>query len=175
MSNIIYTCFPRTSPPPAFVAEVVNAFRLHEKTISTNESATGLKSDEVLSILRPDLKNIGFDVEQGKSREYRLLRPVFFGENGDPTKQFSIDAFCPEHACGLEVEAGRAVGGNAIYRDLIQAMVMVDLLHLCLAVPVTYRYGKTQTYDYKSTTRIAEALFGHSRIQMPYGLTVIGY
>lgn len=175
MSSIKFTCFPRTDPPPRFVVRVIDAFREHENTIATLEAATKLKSDDVLDLIRPNLESIGFEVEKGKSRGDRLLRPVFFGEGGSPTKQYSIDAFCNQNACGLEVEAGRAVGGNAIYRDLIQAMVMVDLHHLCLAVPNVYRYGKTQTYDYKSTIKIADALYGHSRISMPYGLTVIGY
>jgi hypothetical protein len=47
----------------------------------------------------------------------------------------------------LEVEAGRATMGNAIYRDLIQGAPMVDARHLALAVPVEYRY--------KSTGRVA--------------------
>jgi hypothetical protein len=69
--------------------------------------------------------------------------------------------------------------GNAIYRDLIQAMVMVDLAHLILAVPLGYRYlsgGKPVTSkDYENTVSVADALYSHTRIKMPFGLTVIGY
>ena len=42
---------------------------------------------------------------------------------------------------GLEIEAGRAWMGNAIYRDLVQALVMVDLDHLILAVPQARLYA----------------------------------
>lgn len=104
---------------------------------------------------------------------------MFFGEGGKPTLKYQIDAFHGSWRCGLEVEAGRAWMGNAIYRDLIQAMVMVQVEHLCLAVPNSYRYkskGKNiSSYDYNNTRAVAEALYGHSRVQVPYGLTLIGY
>src|SRR5215217_7900285 len=69
------------------------------------------------------------DVKAGK-----IERPVFYGENGIPTLRYEIDAYHPDWRCGLEVEAGRAWMGNAVYRDLIQAAVMVGVQHLCLAV-----------------------------------------
>lgn len=58
-------------------------------------------------------------------------------------------------------------------------MVMADVDHLCIAVPNTYKYksrGKlrTSTY-YDKAVAVADALYGHSRVAMPYGLTVIGY
>ena len=80
---------------------------------------------------------------------------------------------------GLEVEAGRAILGNAVFRDLFQAMVMVDVDHLCIAVPISYKYksnGKPMTSKYyEKTVAVADALYGHSRVTMPFGLTVIGY
>jgi hypothetical protein len=69
--------------------------------------------------------------------------------------------------------------GNAVYRDLIQAMVMVDLDHLVLAVPMTHKYtggGRlVLSKDYDNTVSVADALFSHARISMPSSLTVIGY
>ena len=50
---------------------------------------------------------------------------------------------------GLEIEASRALRGNAVYRDLIQALVMVDIEHLVLAVRQAYRY-KTGARGYVS-------------------------
>lgn len=132
-----------------------------------------------MSVLRGDLAELGFDIEAGKKHAQKLKRPVFFGEDGKPSRQYEIDGFHPEWNCGIEIEAGRAWMGNAIYRDLIQAMVMVDLTHLILAVPMGYRYlsgGKpVVSNDYANTVSVADALFSHSRITMPYGLTVIGY
>jgi hypothetical protein len=46
----------------------------------------------------------------------------------------------PPNGIALEVEAGRATMGNAVYRDLIQASLMLDARFLALAVPVEYRY-----------------------------------
>ena len=79
----------------------------------------------------------------------------------------------------LEVEAGRGILGNAIFRDLFQAMVMVDVDHLCIAIPNAYKYKsrkrlQTSAY-YTKAIAVADALYGHSRVAMPYGLTVIGY
>jgi hypothetical protein len=154
-------------------------FREQESHISTVELDKGLTSDEVLRILRPGLMDLGFEVEASKRREDKIERPVFFGEDGVATVRYEIDAYQPEWRCGLEVEAGRAWMGNAVYRDLVQAMVMVEVDWLVLAVPNTYKYtssGKpAQSADYASTCGVADALFGHSRVQMPYQLAVIGY
>ncbi len=69
--------------------------------------------------------------------------------------------------------------GNAVYRDLIQASVMVGVEQLCLAVCNVYRYqlgGKPATSrDYENTKQVAEAIYGHSRLSLPYNLVLIGY
>jgi hypothetical protein len=149
------------------------------KSIATEHLAKGLTSDKVLQFVRPGLQDLGFFVETGKERAQTIERPVFFGEQGVPTLRYRIDAYHQEWHCGLEVEAGRAWMGNAVYRDLIQALVMVQVDHLILAVPNGYKYktgGRTAiSTDFKNTCAVAEALYGHSRITLPYGLTVIGY
>ena len=89
-------------------------------------------------MLRADLVELGFDVEASKRAKDKIKRPVFFGENAQPDLQYEVDAWHPKWRAGLEVEAGRAWMGNAIYRDLIQALVMVDMDHLFLAVPKAY-------------------------------------
>lgn len=152
---------------------------MHESEISTDRRTKGLTSDQVLEILRPDPTTLGFDVERGKRRTQKIERPVFFGEDGVPTLRYEIDAYNAEWKCGLEVEAGRGWMGNAVYRDLIQASVMVDLDYLCLGVANSYKYqtgGRTAvSKDYANTRDLAEALYGHSRFRLPYGLIVIGY
>jgi len=179
LSSIRYSTFPRTATPPGFTEAIVSAFKGKEETIATVDLEKGLTSDAILHILRPELMAIGFSVEQGKMISDKIKRPVFFGENGAATLQYEVDAFHPEWRCGLEIEAGRATEGNAIYRDLIQALVMVDLDCLVLAVPNGYRrksLGRTVvSKDYARTCAVADALFGHSRIRMPYRLLVIGY
>lgn len=178
-STVRFTCFPRTSPPPLFIARVVEAFRSHESEVGTEHLEKGLESDAVLRCLAVDLRRGGFEVEASKRQQDRLSRPVFFGENGRTTLRYEIDAYAPEFRCGLEVEAGRATMGGAVFRDLFQAMVMVDVDHLCLAVPNKYKFQSggrlVVSPDYAKTVAVAEALYGHSRVAMPYGLTVIGY
>lgn len=178
-SSIRYTCFPRTIPPPSFVKSVTDKFVQHEKEIGTIELKKGLTSNEVLTILRNDLVKIGFQVEAGKQKEDKIQRPVFFGENGEPTLKYEIDAYQPEWKCGLEVEAGRAWMGNAIYRDLIQGLVMVEVDYLILAVPLSYKYKSSGRHvassDYQNTSSVADSLFGHTRVKLPYSLIVIGY
>lgn len=178
-STIRFMSFPKTEPPPHFAAEVAGVFRQHESSISTVGLKKGLTSNEVLAVLREGLLALGFQVEAGKQKDDKIQRPVFFGENGQPTLNYQIDAYHPTWRCGLEIEAGRAWMGNAIYRDLIQGLVMVQVDVLVLAVPIGYRYqsgGRTViSSDYANTVNVAETLFGHTRVKLPYGLVVIGY
>jgi hypothetical protein len=139
MTAIRFTSFPRTKPPPEFTAVLVAVFESHHEAIGTLAREKGLTSNAILACLAPDLVDLGFAVEINKSNEGKIKRPVFFGEAGRPDLRYEIDSFHAGWRCGLEVEAGRAWLGNAIYRDLIQAMVMVDLDWLTLAVPLGYR------------------------------------
>jgi hypothetical protein len=179
MSLIRFTSFPRTEPPPYYIADVVNAFRLCGAEINTTVLDKGLTSNEVLASVRPTLSELGFEIEGGKTKGDKIERPVFYGENGVPALNYQIDAYHPEWRCGLEVEAGRGWMGNAIYRDLIQALVMVNVDHLVLAVANTYKFnsgGKAVlSKDYENTIAVANALYGHTRMRLPYGLTVLGY
>ncbi len=56
---------------------------------------------------------------------------------------------------------------------------MVDLGYLVLAVPNSYKYASggraTISKDYENTVAVADALYGHTRLALPYRLTVIGY
>jgi hypothetical protein len=178
-TSVHFSTFPRTQAPVHFATLIVGVFRAHDKSIGTTVLSKGLTSDAVMAVLRDDLCKLGFEIEAGKAVAAKLKRPVFFGEDGRPSRQYEIDGFHPSWRCGIEIEAGRAWMGNAIYRDLIQAMVMVDLDHLVLAVPMTYKYNSGGRLiagkDYENTVSVADALYSHSRITMPYGLTVIGY
>jgi hypothetical protein len=174
-----FTTFPRTAPPPDFIYKVVKLFTAYSETISTTHLEKGLTSDMVMGVLCKDLRALGFEVEGGKKKDQKIRRPVFYGEYGIPTLQYEIDAYHPQWRCGLEIEAGRAWMGNAVYRDLIQAMVMVNVDHLILAVPLTYKYQAKNkgviSKDYAYTIAVAESLYAHSRLKMPYALTVLGY
>ena len=117
------------------------------------------------------LENIGFLVE-GR-QQTTIHRPVFFGENGEATVRYQIDSYQPDWRCGLEVEAGRAWNGNAVHRDLIRGLVMTDIDFLVIAVPNLYRPGNIRIYD--KSKDLAKALYGHSRMKLPYKLLIIGY
>ena len=176
---IRFSTFPRTQAPPQFVPDLIERFERHEPDIGTSHQEKGLTSDALLAVLRPDLIDLGFHVEAGKRTKDKIMRPVFFGENAQPGLQYQIDAWHPKWLAGLEIEAGRAWKGNAVYRDLVQALVMVDMEHLILAVPQLYRYKtkgrETLSHDYNNTVAVAQALYAHSRVAMPFRLRVIGY
>jgi hypothetical protein len=57
-STIRFSTFPRTEPPPGFVEDVVAVFRQFEREIATEVNDKGLKSNDVLAVLAPDLDSI---------------------------------------------------------------------------------------------------------------------
>jgi hypothetical protein len=88
--------------------------------------------------------------------------------------------FEPTRGIALEVEAGRATMRNAMYRDLIQASLMVDARFLVLAVPAEYRYKSgartAREPSYAKTYSVVEAIYGSPRLALPFeGLLLIGY
>jgi hypothetical protein len=133
--------FPSYAAPPDWVDRVVAVFASSRLNIdSAVDHTKRMESNDVLGVIAKDLRALGFDVEQGKQKAGKLPRPVFFGDEGTYIRTYEIDAFEPSAGVALEVEAGRATMGNAIYRDLIQGSLMVDARFLALAVPVEYRY-----------------------------------
>ena len=181
MFKTSYQCFPSTSPPPLFVLDVVRVFKENQAKIGSSENTKSLISDDVLSELSSDLKGIGFSVETGKRKEQKIDVPVLYGKDGEPSLRYQVDAFCETYGCGLEVEAGRSLsGGNAIYRDLFQALVMHQIAHMIIAVPHLYRSNNHQPSGrgedcYSKSVEIARTLYAAGRIELPFGLTIIGY
>ena len=181
MTFIRFKSFPRTEPPPPFVGLVHKAFVKNEDHIGTRVLDKSLKSDQVLEIVAGDLMQLGFEVERGKRKSEKISVPVLYGELGNPDLRYEVDAFNESFSCGIEVEAGRSLsGGNAIYRDLFQAMVMSRVKHMIIAVPNLYRSKPGKPIGqgeacYESCLSIAETLYSIPRINMPYGLTVLGY
>ena len=172
--------FPAFKPPPPWVAPLIDVFRSNQAKIDSHlVHDEAMKSDLVLDALADDLEGtMGFEVERGKKTAGKLRRPVFFGDRGKYLRAYEIDAFQPDLGIALEVEAGRATMGNAIYRDLIQASLMVDARHLALAVPAEYRYGSKPTKEpsYAKTYSVVEAIYGSERLVLPFdGVLLIGY
>ena len=56
---------------------------------------------------------------------------------------------------------------------------MVQVEHLVLAVPNAYKYSMkgrpSISQDYDNAVTLAEALYGHSRLRLPYDLIIVGY
>jgi hypothetical protein len=173
--------FPSYAPPPAWVAPLVALFatnRVHIDSAVTH--AKRMESNDVLDVVAAGLQKLGFTVEQGKKKAGKLPRPVFFGDEGSYLRTYEIDAFEPSQGIALEVEAGRATMGNAIYRDLIQASLMLDARFMTLAVPIEYRYKSgdrtAREPSYTKTYSVVEAVYGSPRLNLPFeGLLLVGY
>jgi len=96
-----FICFPRTDPPPSFAERIVGMFREHDVSLGTQNLSKGLTSNEVLNEIRTDLVGLGFEVETGKEKNTKIHRPVFFGEDGEPTLRYGIDAYHREWSKAL--------------------------------------------------------------------------
>lgn len=68
-TTVRYISYPRTELPPEFASEIAQLFTDHESDMGTEHLDDGLKSDEVLREIRPDLVEMGFDVEKGKRQD----------------------------------------------------------------------------------------------------------
>ena len=85
-------------------------------------------------------------------------------------------SFEPTRGIAMEVEAGRATMGNAIYRDLIESSLMVDASFFVLAVPTEYRYksgverrrSPATRRPTPSSRRSTAALGSHFRLLVGY-------
>jgi hypothetical protein len=101
----------------------------------------GLQSDGVLAHVRPGLEALGYRVESGKEKRHRIARPVLFGDQGRPRVNYEVDAVLDSEGVLLEVEAGRAMMGNAVYRDLVRTSLIVGARYLALCVMSEYKYN----------------------------------
>ncbi len=171
--------YPRSSEPPAWASDVVQAFHKVQPAIDS-AAIQGLKSDGVLSAVAPALVDLGFEVETGKSKHERIRRPVLYGDRGSERVSYEIDGWHDSDGIVLEVEAGRAWMGNAIYRDLIRTSLIVGARFLVLAVMSQYRYkssGREQRNDSFSLARDQlDAIYASGRLSLPFdGILLIGY
>jgi hypothetical protein len=171
--------YPSSSREPSWTAPVVAAFTQAEQQIDS-KLKLGLNSNAVLAAVRPALVAAGFEVEAGKKKAEKLRRPVLFGERGVEALAYEVDAFHPEHGVALEIEAGRGVMGNAVYRDLIQTSLLLDARYFALAVAGQYHYtssGKpASSPDYTVSRNILDAIYASGRLRLPFeGVLLIGY
>ena len=83
--------FPKTNPPPKELLEVVKVFEKVFNQIDSTKNDTNelrLSSDEVLHILEPGLKEVGFKVEKSKKAIDKVRIPVLFGDQGNEQLAF---------------------------------------------------------------------------------------
>jgi hypothetical protein len=167
--NWVY--FPKSSPPPEFGLRIVALFETLADGIDSRTTASQ-HSDVVMARLRPGLESIGFRVEKGKSADDKIIVPVLFGRKGKVLKCFNADAHAAIEGWVLEVEAGRAVDNNQFLKDIFQACMMHDVLHLAIAVRNTYRGSD----DFAKIENYLETLYVSGRLQLPLkGILLIGY
>ena len=165
--------------PPSWVAALIEAVEAQPQ-ISTAKIRTGLSSDKVLAAIAPALKALGYDVETGKEKAGKIRRPVLFGEQGKPELEFQVDAVHDELGIIIEVEAGRGARGNATYRDLIRAGLIVNARFLCLMLPIAYRHNQSgrevSVAAYGECSALLHAVYASRRLTLPFeGVLLVGY
>ena len=131
-----------------------------------------LKSDEVLKAISPELKDLGFKVEESKASDDKIKVPVLFSMNNKIDKFFDADALSADGRIVLEVEAGRAYSNNQFLKDVFQACMMYGVDYLMIAVRNDYRGNP----DFEKIFNFFETLYINGRLQLPLkGIVLIGY
>ncbi|MFZ9373606.1 MAG: hypothetical protein ACO258_04135 [Burkholderiaceae bacterium] len=166
--------FPRSAKPVPLAISVVQAFHGCFDTIDSARHT--LKSNEVLTEVRPALEAAGFRVERGSGSSEQIHVPVLYGNNGTVAKALEADAF---HAAGrfvVEVEAGRAVVNNQFLKDLFQACMMDEVDYLGIAVRNAYSAGGGTSQDFSRVVTFFDTLYASSRLTLPLkGIVIIVY
>ena len=162
--------YPRSKEPTELCRNVVEVFKDAEKEIE--EQFDKSVSDVVLSIVRPGLEKLGFEVETGKKANQKITVPVLFGNNGKVEKSFEADAWHRKGGMVLEVEAGRGYLNNQFLKDLFQACMMHNVDYCAIAVRNHY----IKSRDFEKVKGFFETLFASGRLQLPLkGVLLIGY
>lgn len=173
--------FPHNARPPSWVGPLVDVVRSREPDVRTDQLTGPLTSDTVLAAFAPGLQRLGYTVETGKTAAGKVRRPVLFGENGSATVTYEVDGVHDELGIVLEVEAGRGARGNAAYRDVIRASLIVDVRYLVLMMPLVYRINmtngrQTQVNAYRDARDMLEAIYASRRLPLPFdGVLLVGY
>jgi hypothetical protein len=171
--------YPSRSRAPAWVDSFINVVVEAESDIRST-TVDGLTSDVVLAKLRPGLQRLGYRVETDKGKVEKIHLPVLFGERGRERVAYEVDAVHDEEGIAVEVEAGRGARGNAVYRDIIRASLLVDVRFFVLGVMAAYRHkstGKSITVaSYAEARGTLDAIYASGRLQLPFeGLLLFGY
>lgn len=168
MINYIY--YPNNDTIPQHLIDIVNAFKVLEKDISSEKHT--LSSDDVLSKFVKPFKDLGYNIETGKRKEDKISIPVLYGVNGKIVKKFEADAYNQTLETVVEIEAGRGVLNNQFLKDYFEACMMLNVQYCVIAVRNIY--GKTKDFEY--VKNFFDALYTSRRITTYLkGLLIIGY
>lgn len=130
-----------------------------------------LKSNQVLSVVKPGLESIGFNVEKPKHKI------PLQASNG---LTFNVDAFLSSEGYLIEVEAGRAIENNQFLKDLFEACVINGFNYLCIVVPDCYTFKCNQkVMKKKAFNKVCDymdAIYNGNRVALPVkGILIISY
>ena len=169
--EILWQHFPKHSPCPKFLKNVVGCFEAISEDIASLKNV-GQVSNSVLEKVREGLQQLGFSVETNKSAEGKIQVPVLYGSNGRIEKSFEADAYHAVEKVVVEVEAGRGVTNYQFLKDLFQACVMQDVDYAVIAVRQDYRGSS----DFKKVVTFIETIYASEKLQLPLkGIVIIGY
>ena len=147
--NIRYQFFSKDKDVTQELMDIIKIFVKHSDEFNSYNKE--LCSNEVLSCVSNDLKQLGYKIKETR--------------NGP-------DAINKQHKIIVEVEAGRAVTNYQFLKDIFQACVMHDVDYLVIAVRSTYRAQK----DFEMVINFMDTLYASSRLSLPLkGILIIGY
>jgi len=162
--------FPKSAELPAHLKDVIDVFSHASPEIASPEH--GLTSDAVLAHIREKLVEQGYAVESSKKDADKIRVPVLFGKNGRLEKYFDANAYHALNHTVIEVEAGRGVDNYQFLKDLFQACMMHDVLHLVIAVRQEYRGNR----NFDTVLSFFDTLYTSGRLSLPLkGVLIIGY
>lgn len=176
-----WTYFPANTRPPFWVMDFVRVVRDAQPLVETaSGERAGRRSDGVLAAVAGPLRGLGYEVEAGRQAAQRIRRPVLFGENGIASVTYEVDAVHDELGVVVEVEAGRGARGNAAYRDVIRAALILDARYLALMMPLVYRAQSggrpIAVRAYRDARDLLTAVYASQRLQLPFdGVLLVGY
>jgi hypothetical protein len=171
--------YPSRARPPEWAHGIVDVVAAARPQIDT-ATVRGLRSNAVLKQIAPGLQDLGYSVETGKHAGGRIERPVLFGRSGTERVRYDVDAMHDGLGVVVEVEAGRGKLGNAVYRNLIRASLVVDARYLALGVMADYRRmssgREVSEADFQYSLALLDAIYASGRLKLPFeGVLLFGY
>jgi len=170
---IRYAWFPDSRQTPEWGECVLGIFRLHERAITPAGRDKPLTSQEVLQVLAEDLRQAGFVIE----RRRLAAHSPGFPASGAVFARDQFDVFHPEWLCCLAIES-LTPGPESKPAARVEPLLVVDIDTLCLALPNAApkkMQEKVGVHDYDSACALAQSVYAHARVKLPYRMLLVGY